>query len=133
MEPRHVKRRIRTTNPRRPTQQADLDAKTDHFMDKFKETIQELFPKPAEQPGWTMPGVACFTVTACVNSEQQDLSPLAGTPLYVPRVSAAVAEQAAAFCRYLAMELRPGESLTVTVERHEDVPFNQAAPVVMPR
>ena len=108
------------------------DKKSDRFMKDFTKVMKELFPKPAEQPAWTMPGMACFSVTATVDS-QTDAAEFHTTPLDLRQVGSVVADKAGEFCRYLALELRPGETLTVTVERHDDVPFSQAAPVVMPR
>ena len=108
----------------------ELDAKMDRYIKGFKQAMQELFPKPTDQMPWTMPGVACFSVGAHIIS-QNELP--ARIPIHLPYVSSVVADKAGEFLRYLAMELRPGETLTVTVERHEDVPISQAAPVVMPR
>jgi hypothetical protein len=109
----------------------ELDAKMDRYIKGFKTAMQELFPT-SPQPAWTMPGVACFSVTANIDS-QADGGEFHATPLALGRVGALVTEKAGEFCRYLALELRPGETLTVSVERHEDVPIGQAAPVVMPR
>jgi hypothetical protein len=106
--------------------------RTDYFIDKFKEAMGDMFPKPADPPAWVMPGVACFSVHARVVSET-DTAHFGVIPLELERVSSVVADKAGEFLRFLALELAPGETMTVTVERHEDVPIGKAAPVVMPK
>jgi hypothetical protein len=121
-----TRRRLRRVHPSLVT----VKDKTDYFLQAFSETMKEMFPKPAEPPpGWGMPRLANFSMRVSVSSESESERQI----LELRQVGAVVADKAGEFARFLALELRPGEHLIVTVERHEDIPLSGATPVVMPR
>jgi len=107
-----------------------LDEKIDQYLQNFAKLMKELFPtlaNPQQTPTPWNPMLPVFSISATINSEKDSEREV----LRLENIGSTVADKAAEFCRFLALELRPGESLTVTVERHTDVPMDTVAPVIM--
>lgn len=116
--------KVRHVDPIHP----GLEDKTQAFVKTYVDAMKELFPKPAEAPMPWNPQLPIYSVTAVVNP-RTDTERLV---VNLRQVSPTVADKAAGFCSFLALELRPGEEIAVIVERHEDISMNMANPVIMP-